>query len=79
MADPGCQFFASMIRRSLNYQHFLTFIDREYPSYCDYNFTLDKENPEAKAALWKVQMLYSEVVNSPQDIEFISMHCLNLS
>ena len=79
MADPGYQFFASMIRRSLNHQHFLTFIDRECPSYCDYNFTLDKESPEAKAALWKVQMLYSEVVNSPQDIEFISTHCLNLS
>ena len=77
MADLGCQFFAAMIRRSLNHQRFLTFIDRECPSYCDYNFTLDKESPEAKAALQKVQMLYSEVANSPQDVEFISAHCLN--
>ena len=77
MADLGCQFFAGMIRRSLNHKRFLTFIDRECPSYCDYNFTLDKESPEAKAALQKVQMLYSEVANSPQDVEFISAHCLN--
>ena len=77
MADPGCQFFASMIRRSLNHQCFLTFIDRDCPSNCDYNFTLDKESPEAKAALQKVKMLYSEVTNSPHDVEFISTHCLN--